>query len=382
MRVKLNTKSIGRLLIIGAALLLSGLFVGAFNHLMPAQASAEATSIDALFNLMMVIATVIFLIVEGALLYSIFKFRKPKDDDSDAPFTHGSTALEITWTAIPAIIVIGLSLYSYQVFANEQTPNDNELTIQVRGQQFIWSFTYPHDPKVNMLAGSELHVPINQPIRMEITAADVMHGFWVPEFRVKQDAIPGRTTEVRFTPTLAGSYEVVCYELCGSGHGGMQAKVVVESQAAYDQYVQSLIVHPPAKPNAGDHNADWGKYLVVSNKYGCGGCHYLADAGINGQVGPAWTNIADAAAKQVSTQNARTRLTHAILYPNEYVVPGFQANVMPQNFGTLMDDVDLNSIVDYLLKQTANPNGAADNATAGATAASAAPATGTAAATP
>jgi mono/diheme cytochrome c family protein len=193
---------------------------------------------------------------------------------------------------------------------------------------------------------------------MEITAADVMHGFWIPEFRMKQDAIPGRTTEVRFTPTVAGEYAVVCSELCGSGHGAMAAKVVVESQDDYDKYVQSLIIHPPTKPGSGDHNADWGKYLVVSHTYSCYGCHALADAGINGQTGPAWTNIADIAGNQVPGQDARTRLTHAILYPNEYVVPGYPANVMPQNFGTLMDDVDLNSVVDYLLKQTANPAGA------------------------
>ena len=353
--MKLNVKIVGRLVLIGVVLLLAGLFVGAFNNLMPAEASAESKSVDALFNVMMVIATIIFLIVEGALLYSILRFRKPKGDETDAAYNHGNTALEITWTAIPAVIVIGLSVYSYQVFANQQAPNDNELRLQVKGQQFNWSFTYPHDPNVNMLSSNELHLPINQPIRMEITAADVMHGFWIPEFRMKQDAIPGRTTEVAFTPTVAGTYEVVCSELCGSGHGGMQNKVVVESQDDYDKFVKSLIVHPPAKPNSGDHNADWGKYLVVSNKYGCGGCHYLADAGINGQVGPAWTNIADVAGKQVPGQDAKTRLTHAILYPNEYVVPGFPANVMPQNFGTLMDDVDLNSIVDYLLKQTANP---------------------------
>jgi cytochrome c oxidase subunit 2 len=354
MLMKLNAKTVGLLLLIGVALLLAGLFVGAFNNLMPAEASAEAKSVDALFNLMMVIATIVFLIVEGVLLYSILKFRKPKGDETDAAYNHGNMALEITWTAIPAVIVVVLSLYSYQVFANQQTPNDNEITIQVKGQQFVWSFTYPHDSTVNMLSSGELHLPINQPIRMEITAADVMHGFWIPEFRIKQDAIPGRTTEARFTPTLAGVYEVVCYELCGSGHGLMQNEVIVQSQEDYDKYVQSLIVHPPTKPNSGS-SPEWGKYLVISNKYGCGGCHYLADAGINGQVGPAWTNIADIAGKQVPGQDARTRLTHAILYPNEYVVPGYPANVMPQNFGTLMDDVDLNSIVDYLLKQTANP---------------------------
>ena len=356
--MKLNLNTVGRLALIGVALLAAGLFVGAVNQFMPAEASAEAATTDKLFNVMLVIATIIFLIVEGGLLYSIFKFGKPKDDDTDGPPIHGNTTLEIVWTAIPAIIVLGLSIYSYQVFADQQTPKNNELAIHVLGQQFVWSFDYPHDASVNMRSSDELHVPVGQPIRMEINAKDVMHGFWIPEFRVKQDAIPGRTTEVRFTPTVIGEYQVVCYELCGNGHGIMRNRVVVQSQADYDTYVNSLIIKPPAHPPAGQHNADWGKYLVVSNKYGCAGCHYLPDAQINGHVGPPWVNIADAAAKQVPGQDARTRLTHAILYPNEYVVPGYPANVMPQNFGQLMDDTDLNSIVDYLLLQTASPSAA------------------------
>ncbi len=342
-------------MLIGIVLLLAGLFVGATNRFMPLAASAEANSIDALFNFMLVIATIIFLIVEGALVYSIMRFRHKPGDTTDGPPIHGSTALEVTWTAIPAVIVLGLSIYSYQVFADMQVDHENTTVLHVKGQQFVWSFDYPHDPNVKMLSSDELHVPVNVPIRMEIRSADVLHGFWVPEFRIKQDAIPGRVTEVRFTPTVKGEYAVVCYELCGTGHSLMHNKVVVEDQADYDKFVQGLIVKPPAKPPAGQHTAEWGKYLIVSNQYGCGGCHYLADAGIKGQVGPAWTNIGDNASKRVAGQDARTYITHSILYPNEYIVSGYPANVMPQNFGQKMDDVDLNSVVDYLLQQTANP---------------------------
>ncbi|MHB8626320.1 MAG: cytochrome c oxidase subunit II [Aggregatilineales bacterium] len=355
-----NARTVGILLVISVLLLGAGLIVGGSGIFMPGQASAEAKATDALFNVMMVIGTIIFLIVEGVLVYSIVRFRKPNGDETDAAPIHGNTALEITWTAIPTLIVLVLSIYSYQVFAAQQAVPDNELTIQVKGQQFVWSFTYPKsDPKLNMRSTSELHLPVNVPIHMLITSTDVMHGFWVPEFRVKQDAVPGRVTEVRFTPTQMGEYAVVCYELCGNGHGTMRMPVFVESQDDYDAYVKSLIIVPPTKPKPGNHNADWGKYLVVSNVYGCAGCHALADAGINGQTGPAWTNIADIAPKQVPGQDARTRLTHAILYPNEYIYPGYPANVMPQNFGQRMDDVDLNSIVDYLLQQTTNPSGTA-----------------------
>jgi len=344
-------------LVVVALLLAAGIFGFLTSALwMPAQASAQAVATDALFRVMMVVAMIIFVIIEGGLLYSVLRFRKPRGDETDGPPIHGNTALEITWTIIPALIVLVFSIYSYQVFADQQVVQDNELTIQVKGQQFVWSFAYSQsDPKVNLRPSPELHLPVNVAIHMLITSSDVMHGFWVPEFRVKQDAIPGRVTEVRFTPTQIGEYAVVCYELCGNGHGTMHSKVVVESQEDYDTFVKSLVIVPPAKPKPGDHNAAWGKYLIVSNitVLGCAGCHTLADAGITGTTGPAWTNIADIAGTQVPGEDVRTRLTHAILYPNEFIYPGYPPNVMPQNFGQRMDDVDLNSIVDYLMEQTA-----------------------------
>ncbi len=351
----MNGRTLLRLILVSIGLLLAGLFVGATNQFMPTAASAEAQPIDALFNFMLVIATIIFLIVEGALLYSIIRFRKKPGDETDGPPIHGNTALELVWTAIPAVIVLGLSLYSFQVFADMQNDKDGTLVLHVKGQQFVWSFDYPHDPNVKLLSSSELHLPINVPIRMEIESADVMHGFWVPEFRIKQDAVPGRITEARFTPTLLGEYNVVCSELCGSGHGLMHNKVVVQSQADYDKFVTSLIEPEAQQPAPGEHNAAWGKHLILSNEYGCGGCHYLPDAGIAGQVGPTWVALADRAAGRVADEDAKTYLVNSILYPNKYVVSGYPANVMPQNFGQRMSDTDLNSIVDYLLQQTANP---------------------------
>ncbi len=345
----MNSKLLVRLVLIGIALLAVGLFVGATNQFMPFAASAEAKATDSLFNFMIVIATIIFLIVEGLIVYSIFRFRKKPGDETDGPPIHGSTALEITWTAIPAIIVFGLSIYSYQVFANTQGARDGETVIRVKGQQFIWSFDYIHPDGVQAIASSELHVPVNKPIKMEIQAADVMHGFWIPEFRIKEDAIPGRTTEVRFTPTAMGDYNVVCYELCGTGHALMHNPVKVESQEAYDAYVLSLEVKEIKKPAQAD--AAYGKYLIQTNPYGCAGCHYLDDAGIKGQVGPSWNGIGDRAATRVPGQDAKTYITHSILYPNEYVVSGYPAGVMPQNYSERMDDIDLNSIVNYLLSQ-------------------------------
>jgi cytochrome c oxidase subunit II len=343
-----------RLVLIGVVLLIAGLAAQAFPWL-PARASAEAAATDNLFNIMIVIGTIIFLIVEGALVYSILKFRRKPNDETDGPNMHGSVVLEVTWTVIPAIIVTYLSVASFQVFAQTLVPRDNEITIKVVGQQFVWSFGYPHDPNKQFRTSDTLVLPVNVPVRFELTAVDVMHGFWIPEFRIKQDNVPGRVTEVRALPTLKGDYSVVCYELCGSGHGLMRNAVRVVDQDVYEKFVADLEILPPERPLAGEHNAAWGKYLIQSNKYACAGCHYLPDAGIAGLTGPTWVGLADKADERVPTQPPRVYVQHSILYPNEYVVPGYPANLMPQNYGELMDDTDLESIVDYLLEQKTDP---------------------------
>jgi cytochrome c oxidase subunit 2 len=346
-------------LIIGVVLLIAGLAAQALPF-MPVEASAEAAATDRLFKIMIVIGTIIFLIVEGVLIYSILRFRRKPNDESDGPHMHGSVILEVTWTAIPSVIVAFLALASFQVFAQTLTPRDNELTVKVLGQQFVWSFEYPAPrPGVVMNSSNTLVLPVDKAVRFEIAAKDVMHGFWIPEFRIKQDAIPGRISEVRVLPTLKGDYSVVCYELCGNGHGVMRNAVKVVDQTEYDTFIESLVQKPVAKPVAGEHNPEYGKFLIISAKYACGGCHYLPDAGIAGVTGPSWVGIGDRAATRVAGQDARTYIQHSILYPNEYVVQGYPANVMPQNYSELMDDTELNSIVDYLLQQKNDPAKAA-----------------------
>jgi cytochrome c oxidase subunit 2 len=354
-----KTNLIVRLVVIGAVLLVAG-YLATLAPWMPVEAAAEAQATGTLFRIMILIGTIIFLIVEGGLVYSILRFGKKPNDETDGPPIHGSLALEVIWTIIPAIIVLFLSIASFQVFAQTQTARDNELVVKVRGYQFAWEFTYEHDPNKQVRASDKLVLPVNRPVRFEITASDVMHGFWIPEFRIKQDAVPGRLTEVRALPTVKGDYGVVCYELCGSGHGVMRAPVQVVDQQAYDEFVASLEVKPPTKPGP-EGSPEWGKYLIISNKYGCGGCHYLPDAGIVGVTGPSWVGVGDRAATRVAGQDAKTYVQHSILYPNEYVVSGYPANVMPQNYSALMDDTDLNSIVAYLLQQKAEPAKAAQN---------------------
>jgi cytochrome c oxidase subunit 2 len=310
-------------LLIGIVLTLASFWYGQNHGLLPAAATDEAVLVDGLFNAMMIVSTGIFLLVEGILIYSAFRYRQRAGDNKDGPPVEGNIPLEILWTAIPAIIVIGISVYSFDVYneiggfdphaiheapmMNQEsmampgsamaatlsdtppstTPNLNqeksdeamqdpataavrnadqipqlrnapgvgsvaptiggtpdkagkpaELQVNVTGLQYAWIFTYPETG----ITTGEMHVPIGREVEINMTANDVIHAFWVPEFRLKQDAIPGRQSEIRFTPKTAGDYVLICAELCGPYHGAMRAPVVVESEEAFAKWMQEQLV--------------------------------------------------------------------------------------------------------------------------------------------
>ncbi len=355
-------------IVVGAVLIALGIAVGSTANWMPTRASAEATSVDTLFNVMLAIATVVFLIIEGGIIYSIIRFRAKPGDTTDGPPHHGSTALEVTWTAIPTVIVFLLTIYSFKVFSDIQAPQNNAVIIGVTGQRFKWSFDYPFEPfpdltdaqnqiaKANMIS-DELHVLVNRPVEVHISSIDVMHSFYVPEFRVKQDAIPGRITITRFTPVEIGHYNVVCSELCGQGHADMHNPVVVDDQAAYDTFIAG--VRQKAKLAATDPTrADRGKDLMKT-KYPCGSCHTLADDGLTGVVGPKLDGIATRAEGNVDNRltgsgvtTAQDYIDKSIVNPSAYLVPGF-ADLMPKTFAdpSAMPEDDRKAIINYLLTQ-------------------------------
>lgn len=306
-------------LLIGIVLTLVSLWYGQNHGLLPTAASEEAALIDRLFNAMMTISTAIFLLVEGALIYSAIRFRRREGDNTDGPPIHGNVPLEILWTAIPAVIVLGISIYSFEVYTDmggfdphaihdspmtapeavkmpgaaiaatltdtppTTAPNLNQeksdeamsdpatasvrnadqipqrrnapgvgsvaptigptperegtrpqLMVNITAMQFAWIFTYPDTGVVS----SEMHVPVGSEVMVNMTANDVIHAFWVPEFRLKQDAIPGVQSEIRFTPTKAGEYPLICAELCGAYHAAMKTKVIVETPEAFEQWIQ------------------------------------------------------------------------------------------------------------------------------------------------
>ncbi|MGZ5325228.1 MAG: cytochrome c oxidase subunit II, partial [Solirubrobacterales bacterium] len=147
---------------------------------------------------------------------------------------HGNTRLEIAWTVIPTVIVMFAAVYSWIVLSDIEAREPDRMVINVNSQQYEWSFQYPEQGGV---LTRELHVPVNKQLELKMHSRDVIHSFWVPEWRIKKDNVPGITTTAIITPDKVGSYQLVCTELCGFGHSTMRAKVVVEPEAEFQKWV-------------------------------------------------------------------------------------------------------------------------------------------------
>jgi len=201
-------------------------------------ASTAAPKIDTLLDVMIVLSAFVFALVMVMLFYALWKFKAKPGDESDGEPIHGNTKLEIAWTVIPTIIVLFGAGYSWAVLDDIEDPAPNPITVDVFSQQFAWSFGYPG--KGMAYSEGELHVPLGRQVHFKMHALDVIHSFWVPEWRIKKDNVPGITTTAIVTPDKPGAYQLICTELCGFGHASMRAKVVVEPPAEFRKWVAGL----------------------------------------------------------------------------------------------------------------------------------------------
>jgi cytochrome c oxidase subunit II len=215
---------------------------------LPEEASAEAGPTDTLYNILAVASVFVFALVLSILIVSVLRFRRRFDSEADGVPIHGNTGLEVVWTAIPAVIMTVAAIASGVVLADIEEKKPGTKTIEVTGQQFAWTFDYQGE---GVRRAGELHLVKDTPYLFKIRSKDVIHSFWVPEFRMKKDAVPGITTSVRVEPTRDGTYTMICAELCGLGHSTMRARVVVESQQAFDRWIeQRKQAGPPATPSS------------------------------------------------------------------------------------------------------------------------------------
>jgi cytochrome c oxidase subunit II len=337
-RIKGQKHPVGRMIGIGLLASLVGIAITLWIDWFPANAAGSAGKIDTLYDVLLICSVPVFVLVMTVAIYSVVRFRAKPGDMGDGPPIHGNTRLEIIWVTIPFLMVTALAIYGWITLDDLEAKQKNEMVVNVTGQQFTWNFEYPSEK----VTSPELVLPVDRPVEFKIQSKDVIHSFWVPQFRLKSDAVPGLTTIIRVTPDKPGKYEVVCAELCGVGHSTMREFVRVLPASEFDSWVsdQRKAAGGGGGGGGGQAAAPSGEALFTSA--GCSGCHTLKAAGATAKVGPDLGKLGKAAnAKFIHT---------SIVDPNADVTKGYQPNIMPGNFGTQLSKEELDALVKYLLE--------------------------------
>jgi len=210
---------------------------------LPEAGVAQAATVDALFRVHMWLIAFLFALVCVFMVYSFVVFRRAKREDEGDHF-EGNTTLEVLWTAIPLVLVVVFSFIGVRTLADITAARPDELQIQVTGQQWSWMFAYP-----NGTTNAELVVPVGQPLMLEMTSKDVLHAFWVKEWRMKQDLVPGMTTHIHYTPTATGEFTLACNQVCGLSHTNMYAKVRVVTKEEYTAWANEQALAQGVQPH-------------------------------------------------------------------------------------------------------------------------------------
>lgn len=303
--------------------------------LFPREASAQAIAVDQLFHVHLWIISFLFSLIMVTMIYSLIFFRQRKGETGDGAHITGNSALEVTWTAIPLLAVLVLAYAGAKTLGAIRVIDPTAQQVKVLAGQWYWQYSYPQYG----IASNELYLPVNLQTDLQMTSVDVIHSFWVPEFRVKQDILPGRSVDLRFTPTLIGQYKVRCSELCGLRHAYMEGVVNVVSQADFQKWVAEQQSAAPPPPEVRGEQ--------LSTNYGCINCHSTDGSP---KTGPTWLHLYGS---NVTLQGGQTvvaddeYLKTAIISPNTQIVLGFPPNVMP-DFSTVLDQTMVEALVAYI----------------------------------
>jgi cytochrome c oxidase subunit 2 len=300
---------------------------------MPPSVSTVAGNVDWLFSFILAISVFFFLLIVVVMTLFVIRYRH-REGVAPEPSPSHNTAIEVTWTVIPLILVIVIFLFGFRGFLDMATPPANAYEILVNAQKWNWSFTYP-----NGYVDANLHVPVNRPVRLVMTSADVIHSLYVPAFRVKRDVVPGRYAKAWFEATEPGQYELFCAEYCGTSHSDMIAKVVVHPPGEFESWLDnaSNFLETMTPVEAGE------KLFQVR---GCHQCHSIDGSR---KTGPSLLGVfghTQALADGSSVTADENYIRESILEPTAKVVAGFEP-VMPTYQGRLKD-AEISAIIAYL----------------------------------
>lgn len=304
----------------------------------PEVASNLAGKVDGVLLTITLLSLFFFVLITVILVVFAIKYRRKRDDE-ETPYITGSEPLEIIWTVIPSILLIALFVYGFVVYKEMRTPPADSVDITVTGKQWLWTFDYYNGKKTL----NELYVEQNRPVRLVMMSDDVLHSFFVPGFRVKQDVLPGRYVQLWFTPTKIGTFDIFCAEYCGTGHSVMLGKVNVLSPEAYDIWENGL----PGEGGGAVASlppAELGEKIYKEK--GCNACHSIDGSTL---VGPSFKGVFGHTVELADGSKVdadENYLRQSILEPQSQVVKGFQP-VMPSFKGILSDD-EVTAVIAYI----------------------------------
>jgi cytochrome c oxidase subunit 2 len=347
-RIRGERHPVARMIALGILASLVGVAISLAIDWFPTSAAGSADEIDTVYDVLLICSVPVFVLVMTVAIYSVVRFRAKPGDMRDGAPIHGNTRLEVIWVTIPFLMVTALAIYGWVVLDDLEAKQPNTLVVDVTGQQFTWSFEYPSEK----VQSNELVLPKDRPVEFRIHTKDVLHSFWVPEFRLKSDAVPGLTTKIRLTPSRLGRYQVVCAELCGIGHATMRQNVRVVPSSEFSSWLDERKQAAGGgggggggsgggggEEAAGGGGGADGAALFASN--GCGSCHTLSVANATGTVGPDLDEVEKPTAAFIR---------QSIVDPNKEVEEGFSPDIMPQDFGEKLSPDELDALVEYLLK--------------------------------
>jgi cytochrome c oxidase subunit II len=323
---------------------------------LPVDASREAGRIDFVFWFVIAICIFIFAIVAAVMAYAVIRFRVREDDFEDGPPIHGHTGLEITWTAIPFVLVTAIAIASGIVLSRNDAEAGNTVRIDVTAQQFTWTFGYPD---AHGATSPVLRLPEGRSVELDMRSLDVIHAFFVPEFRTNEDIVPGLVTTVHVTADRVGTFPLICNELCGLGHSLMRSEAIVMKPAAFAAWIKqqgktaapapgSTTTSTSTTTTSTTPSGSSAAGLSVFNGNGCSACHTLSAAKATGKVGPDLDKLVSYA--QQAHQQLAAFVHESIVNPNAYVQPGYPKNVMPQTFGTSISKTQIDALVTFLVQ--------------------------------
>jgi cytochrome c oxidase subunit 2 len=355
-------RTAAQMVAVGVVASILGIIAGLLIHWFPPASSTQADKIDTLWDVLIVASVPFFVLVTTVIGFSILNFRmRPGEEELDGPPIHGNTRLEVIWTAIPATIIVGLVVYAYVVLRDiEKTPalaaGQKERVVKVFGEQFAWTFEYNEGGK--KFRTTELDLPAGQSVKFQIQSKDVIHDFWVPDFRMKIDAVPGITTSYRVTPKQdsIGVHQIVCAELCGLGHAFMRSTVRVRTRQGFADWVRRTSAAANGGGGGGGQAGGGGQTAATDAKAiftngknatgatACGACHTLSEAGTNGTTGPDLD--------QVLKGKDAAFIKQSIVQPDAQIEKGYAKGIMPPNYGSTLSGAEVDALVKFLSEAT------------------------------